>query len=284
MLRPVDPAERPQLESFLRQHIETSMFPLDNLHHYGMDDPNLPRAMTFWRTGDFHAVLGLSNDGILFPQAPTADDAFWQAARQLLKGRSLSGTLGGAGQCRTLIDALQLADAPSLLNADEPHFTLDLAALQMPPIDDLRLTPLDAAPKDLLIAWRAAYQEEVAGRDRATAEEQAPDEIDRYMKRGNHRVLWHHDTPVCFSGFNAVVEDTVQIGGVYTPPEHRRRGFARAAVALHLQEAQQNGTERALLFAANEAAARAYRAIGFRQIGQFSLVVWDGPQQVATYG
>ena len=50
--------------------------------------------------------------------------------------------------------------------------------------------------------------------------------------------------------------------------------------ALTLEEARTRGVTRASLFAANDQAARAYRAIGFRQIGQMTLTLFAGPQQV----
>ncbi len=284
MLRRVEPGERPQLEAFLTAHIETSMFPLDNLRRNGMEDRSLPRAMQFWRSDGFDAVLGLSNEGVLFPQAPNVGSEFWAESRTVVQDRALGGVLGEAGQCRALISALGLGDAPAVLDHDEPHFSLALDAMRRPATRGLRLTPLDAAPRETLIAWRAAYQHEVAGRDRQTAEAQAPGEIDGFLRRGSHRLLWRGDTPVCLTGFNATVGDVVQIGGVYTPPEFRRQGFARAAVALHLAEAQAKGTTRALLFAANVAAARAYQAIGFQPIGEFALVVWDPPQHLTAHG
>ena len=62
----------------------------------------------------------------------------------------------------------------------------------------------------------------------------------------------------------------VQVGGVYTPPDLRGRGHARRALALHLAA---SGAERATLFSASAMAARAYRAVGFRQIGDWTLLL-----------
>ena len=80
------------------------------------------------------------------------------------------------------------------------------------------------------------------------------------------------------TGFNAELPTIVQIGGVYTPPPLRGQGFARHAVALHLDEARRRGVGRATLFSASESAARAYSAIGFEPIGHYTLCHFDGPQ------
>ena len=67
----------------------------------------------------------------------------------------------------------------------------------------------------------------------------------------------------------------MQVGGVYTPPEFRRRGYARAVVAASLGEAATGGAEQAVLFTpqANKAAQRAYEAIGFRSSGRYRVTL-----------
>jgi predicted GNAT family acetyltransferase len=82
------------------------------------------------------------------------------------------------------------------------------------------------------------------------------------------------------AGFNARLPGIVQVGAVWTPPEHRRKGFARAAVALHLAEARAEGVSRAILFTSNPFAARAYRALGFSEIGRFTILLFGTPWEV----
>lgn len=65
----------------------------------------------------------------------------------------------------------------------------------------------------------------------------------------------------------------VQVGGVYTPPALRSRGYARCAVAGSLLAARAEGAERAILFTNNPAAVRAYEALGFARIGEYALVL-----------
>lgn len=66
----------------------------------------------------------------------------------------------------------------------------------------------------------------------------------------------------------------VQIGGVWTPPEGRSRGYGRCVVAGALQMAISDGVDRSILFTEpdNVGARRAYRAIGFRPIGTYGVV------------
>jgi predicted GNAT family acetyltransferase len=68
--------------------------------------------------------------------------------------------------------------------------------------------------------------------------------------------------------------DIVQLGGIYTPPRLRGRGYARAAVAASLLEARRRGAERAVLFTATPNAERCYAAVGFRRVGDYALVLF----------
>jgi predicted GNAT family acetyltransferase len=67
--------------------------------------------------------------------------------------------------------------------------------------------------------------------------------------------------------------DIVQLGGIYTPPELRGRGYAKAAVDASLLAAIERGATRAVLFTNNPSAARSYEAVGFRRLGDYGLVL-----------
>ena len=74
------------------------------------------------------------------------------------------------------------------------------------------------------------------------------------------------------------------MGGVFTPPEFRRRGYARAVVAASLLEARAGGVSTGILFtgAENVAAHRAYVALGFRIVGTYRLLLFSAPQVLAA--
>jgi len=81
------------------------------------------------------------------------------------------------------------------------------------------------------------------------------------------------DRLLAYSAFNAALPNIVQLGGIYTPPEFRGRGYARRAIAAQLLAARANGVTRSVLFTNNASAVRCYEALGFRRIGEFSLVI-----------
>lgn len=270
--------DRPAIEAFLTRYITTSMFPLSNLRRYGMAGGH-PRAMRFWlrwQAGALVDVLGVSEEGMVFPQCPTSP---WGDVKVVLYGHSVKGILGDAAQVAALRTALGLSGDPGLDKA-EPLYALSLDDLVMPDLAGFRLVPLKDAPRALVVGWRRAYLEEVLpmpGEDSAMT---AVKDIVGYLEADTHRVLYEGDTPVAMTGFNAVLPEAVQIGGVYTPPALRARGYARRAVALHLAQAQAAGTKTASLFAASPQACKAYEAIGFRRTGDFRILIYQEPQVI----
>jgi N-acetylglutamate synthase-like GNAT family acetyltransferase len=274
-MRRATEADREAIVAFLDPLAPKSMFLLANLADYGFDRDHR-NAMRLWvaeADGRVAAVLGLTEAGALMPQLPPT----WiNAAAEAVDGEWIGLILGPAEQTAPLRRALGLADAPTQLDRDEPHFVLDLAALQIPEAPGA-LARLDAVPRDLLIDWRAAYDREVFASDPEAARATARRDIDHWAERDSHRVLMIDGAPVAMTGFNAMLPGIVQVGGVWTPPELRRRGHAARAVALHLAEARARGVTRATLFAASDTAARVYVGLGFRPIGQYTLCLFEAP-------
>ncbi len=271
-------ADRPAIEAFLRAHIATSMFPLTNLINHGMDGGH-PRAVHFWvrwQAGQITDLVTVTEEGMLFPQCPTG---LWGDVAVVLADQGVKGMLGEAGQVAALRAALGVV-APAPLDTAEPLYELPLADLQMPQTDGFVLRPLAETPRTLMEEWRAAYCVESLAVPNDGAMEQATKDISTYLEQDSHRVLLRDGVPVAMTGFNAALPEVVQIGGVYTPPALRSHGYARTALALHLVEAQARGVAKAVLFAANPAASRAYEALGFRQIGAYSIVAYDDPQVI----
>lgn len=276
--RRVTDADIPALVAILRDNISGAMFPLDNLNTYGLDG-DAPRAMRFWISGD--SALGLSNEGMVMPVTPDLPahrgGAHWDGLIPSLRGEPVKGVIGATHAVHGFRDAAQLTDAPAHMDTDEPGFRLRLADLDVPDCAGLTLSPITDALQPTICAWRAAYEVEAIGNRPDAAQAIAQTAVASYRAKDSHRVLLRDGVPVAMTGFNARIDDIVQIGGVYTPPELRRQGLARRAVALHLIEARDQGATLALLFAATDNAARAYRAIGFAPNGGFTLFLLSAP-------
>lgn len=87
---------------------------------------------------------------------------------------------------------------------------------------------------ELLISWRMAFTREV------TPWEEAPREsveaaIQRVLQAPSEqagRFVWQVDgQPVCMVGYGSPTPNSLRIAPVYTPPQHRRHGYASACTA-----------------------------------------------------
>ena len=126
----------------------------------------------------------------------------------------------------------------------------------------------------MLFDWRMAYDIELLGATNSPEHrKRAAGFLEAQIADGNAWVAIKNGVPVSLSAFNATLPDIVQLGGIYTPPELRGQGFARAAVAASLIVARDRGASRAVLFTNNPSAARTYEALGFRRAGDYSLVL-----------
>ncbi len=286
------PGEEARVDAFLARHADSSMFLRSNLRRAGLRD----RGERFDGTwvglavqDELVAVGAVFWNGIMQVQAPRFPAAL---ARGLAAAspRPLRGVIGPWLQVVAARQALGLEAVPCHTESREDLFGLRLADLVLPDaLKNDRVSVRTAAPGDLelLTRWGVDYDVELKGlpadealwRDnRASAE--------AFVAAGEQFLLEAGDLPLATCTWNARLPQSVQIGGVYTPPSLRSRGYARCVVAGALRLAQQAGVDRSILFTAvqNRPAQRAYQAIGFRRVGDFGLVLFAGDHAVSAGG
>jgi GNAT superfamily N-acetyltransferase len=125
--------------------------------------------------------------------------------------------------------------------------------------------PDDARGLDLLARWRAEFDREI-GRTWRHAHT-ARDDVVRAVGTGAGEIVWEVDgEPVAQAAARAVVAGMSRIGPVYTPPEHRGRGYAAAVTAGAARWALGSGARHVLLYTdlANPTTNRLYPRLGFR--------------------
>lgn len=282
MIREAGPEDRQAIEALLTRRIDEAMFPLSNLRRHGLGSGGFAdtqdHALRLWWVGP-ESVVAITRSGMLM--ALLAGDADLFRLRGALSGLAVTGAVGPTQSIRPVLAALHLDGLAMRRDSDEPAFALDLSALRVPDLPGSALVPASGAFRDILTDWRTAYHVEIPGSPADEARQLAEKDIRSYVARGSHRVLVVNGDPVAMTGFNATLPEIVQIGGVYTPPALRNRGYARQVVALHLAESRAAGVTRAVLFAASDPAARAYRAVGFQQTGYSTLVLLSHPTTIA---
>ncbi|MBM3602765.1 MAG: GNAT family N-acetyltransferase [Alphaproteobacteria bacterium] len=274
------------LEAFLSSYTATCMYIRSNLQEAGLTYNGKPYEGEYWgsfdEAGTLNGVLAhyWNNNIMMQANNPEVLSDLLQAFKAAVS-RPIAGVLGVNDQADQVIAELGVSDAPFALNTNELLYSLDLTELTLPTNlhgNAYRMVGIDAIDRTLLTRWIRAYEiEALKSEDDDALTLHVADRVDRTLKSGDSWALLVDGKPVCLSGFCATLPDVVQVGPVWTPPEHRCKGYARTLLALTLLEAREKGVERAILFTDAPAAAKAYEAVGFQHIGFYRLALLKQP-------
>ena len=269
-----------RLDAFLSIYPDSSMFLRSNARRGGLEYAGQPYQGTYcglFEDGELRGVAAHYWNGMLLVQAPRRAGELARACVEA-SARAVTGLAGPASQVPIARAALGREDAPTKVDGADWMYGLDLAELVVPGAlarGEVTCRPPRPEERATLCEWRIAYDIELLGAtDTPEARRYSAEFLDRQIAESNAWVLLDRDQLVSLSGFNATLPDMVQLGGIYTPPPLRGRGYAKAAVAGSLLEARQRGATRAVLFTSTASAARSYEGLGFRRTGDYSLVLF----------
>jgi GNAT superfamily N-acetyltransferase len=128
------------------------------------------------------------------------------------------------------------------------------------------------ADRDLLVDWYEKFVAEAGAIGGARTSV-----IDDRLSHGG-LTLWEVDgTPVALGGQTRVVAGMARVAPIYTPPEHRRRGYAAAVTAAVSQICLDAGARDVLLFTdlANPTSNSVYQRIGYRPVDDYLMLSLD---------
>jgi predicted GNAT family acetyltransferase len=284
MIRAVATEDLERVRVFLEAHVETSLFLLSNLAVFG------PRLTDHWNSGNYRlveedgrvvAVFCLTRRGNLLVQAAGRADL----AEPILEACE-SETIevcGVAGEWPTAVALWEL------LRAD-PRFEPGLAArdvLYRLPLANFGATPrmtlsagvtvraLDAGDFEQWERLNTAYCAEL---NLPLPVVDAAHEVE-FARRARARWWWgafSGSQLAAIVGLNAAYGSLGQVGGVYARPADRKKGFARAALELLIEESQEHHHFDELVLFTNEentSARRLYESLGFEVAGAFGLLL-----------
>lgn len=181
------------------------------------------------------------------------------------EGQSLPGVQG------TRADAEHFAQHWAALHGQQIALVMDLRIYQLTKVRQPAPVPgqmrrATEADRALLEAWFAAFHTE------ATPGGLASDTaalVTRWLTSPNrYLALWNDGEPVALAGATGPTPNGIRIGAVYTPPEHRRRGYASALVAALSQYQLDTGKRFCFLFTdlGNPTSNRIYQVIGYEPV------------------
>nr|WSW66217.1 GNAT family N-acetyltransferase [Streptomyces sp. NBC_00995] len=150
---------------------------------------------------------------------------------------------------------------------DEEQRLYRLGELTWPsPAPGGRARAVTPADRDLLLRWYAAFCAETGGPGGSVARHGRA--VDERTAEGR-LTLWESDgVPVSMAGVSPRIAGTARVAPVYTPPEHRGRGYAAAVTAEVSGAARTAGADEVLLFTdlANPTSNGVYTRIGYRAV------------------
>jgi len=281
-IKKLDQSHIEELSSYLNHYQETTMFMRNNLYYSGITYQDAPFHGEYYGSFEntqLNGVLAHYWNGNVMMQAENFSilsalvDTF-----KLKRTRAIAGILGEDSQARFVMDKLELSSSEFAINYQEQLFLLNLEQMIIPKAMHLyhcALKTMQECDIGVIKEWLIAYHIEALGDDAGDPklEESVMDEIQDTRLSQNRWVLFVDNIPVSLCGFNAQLPDIVQIGPVYTPPPLRNKGFARIAVYFCLQQAMVKQIKRAILFSNERAAVRAYKSLGFQEIGTYRLAL-----------
>jgi uncharacterized protein len=127
----------------------------------------------------------------------------------------------------------------------------------------------DERDRATLTAWADAFRDEAMAK--SPVKEDGAATADRWLRRADRTIyLWDHGAgaPVAMAGAGGRTPRGIRIGPVYTPPAHRRRGYASNLVAAVTQQQFDDGREFCFLFTdlSNPTSNKIYQAVGYEPV------------------
>ncbi len=121
--------------------------------------------------------------------------------------------------------------------------------------------------RQLILEWYKAFELDAIG----TNQENIHRIVDYHIKQ-NHAYIWEDKIPVSMVFAGGSTPNGKRITAVYTPPEHRQKGYATSCVAALSQNLLDSGCKFCFLFTdlANPTSNHIYHKIGYRPISNWS--------------
>jgi predicted GNAT family acetyltransferase len=283
MIRHVTDSDLQRVRAFLESHVDTSLFLLSTLAALG------PRLGSHLNSGNFRlieeggrvaAVFCLTRRGNLLVQAggrtDLAERIFEECEAEPLEVRGIVGEWPAAEALWKLLRADPRFEPTHALK--DVLYRLMLTDTIRPVDESLHVRSLNA---DDFAQWEqlnSAYFCELSLPLQATLEQRRTD----FTVRIRSGLWWgafddDYDL-VSIAAINATYGSMGQVGGVYTRPDARKKGLAKAVMSLLIQDCRKRlRFDKLILFTGedNTAARRLYESLGFEAAGGFGLLLGD---------
>lgn len=235
------------------------------------DQPAVYEGHGLWLVAEGDTVVGaaLQTPPFNLVLARPADDRAVVALADALRdeGVELPGVTGAVPEVDAFADAWNQRSATgSRVRMYQRIYAL--TEVRLPVAVDGEPRTATEADRDLLLSWVGAFAEESFG-DSAGPASNAERMVDARLRHGSGSfVLWEvGGEPVSLAGWGGQPTGA-RIGPVYTPPEHRNRGYGSAVTAAVSAERLAAGRRFCFLYTdlANPTSNKIHAKIGYKPV------------------
>lgn len=246
-----------------------------------IEKPDVYPRFHLWTVADEGRVVCAAlrtephNVALSGPEADGAVEALVDALVE--EGADVPGVIGALPEADAFASRYQAVTGAQVASRMDQaiHVLGDVADV---PIPSGAPRPARRADLELLLAWKHAFHREAVPHDHYDSEQARRRTAHRIAERdgGGYR-LWEDGEPVCLVGFIGPAAGAVRVGPVYTPPEHRQKGYATALTAHVSRELLDGGVRICLLYTdlANPTSNAIYRRIGYRRVCDSAMILFE---------
>ncbi len=272
-------ASMDQCFAFLNKHEDSSQFLINNLREHG------PKLTAHHNSGNFKTVKSgdevkgvfcLTRRGNLIAQL---DLNCAEAVVDSLKSEPVA-LKGFIGDWKSLEPVLTLyrklhPDYLPTYESKEILYSYALTANDSKVQHDPRVRFLEERDFPQWLIYSKAYMSELSIPDKLSDEQKHSD----FTKQIKNQIWWglfDGESLQSRVALNSKGETVGQVGGVYTPPNLRQKGLAKAAMFHMLKDCRDlHQHKKSILFTVETdfPAQKLYEAMGYKRIGLFGLVL-----------
>src|SRR5919199_1003333 len=180
-----------------------------------------------------------------------------------LRQEQVPGAIGPVPEAKTFAEAWQAVTGQSYRKGLALRI-YQLEAVQPIPEANGYFREATQCDRDLLIRWCNEFTKETQG---DAVEQDASAIVDRCLSEAT-LYLWQDNVPVSVANCARSTPNGRCINLVYTPPEHRKKGYATSCVAALSQTLLDKGRKYCFLFTdlANPTSNHIYQTIGYQPV------------------
>lgn len=274
----VTPSSQDEMLNFLKEHENYTLFLLGNFENYGARLTDAPYSGNFKLIRAQDQVIGvfcLTRKGNLLIKTILQEPIFdivLDACHQ--EPTPLKGVVGDWNFCEPFWEYLKTKKIiqKEVFTSKEILYSIDLSKHHFLPQPHVRLlTEAD------YVQWKPLRLDYFI-------EEGVPNDLtdkqllDLFLDKTKKMIIWGlflNNTLVSIADLNAKALDLGQVGGVYTMPNFRQRGYSKSVMQQLLLDAKElHEIRKVIIFTGekNIPAQRLYNSLGASQIGYYALL------------